>query len=138
MKIPVVIVDDQEADRYLVRRHLGRINDFDTLIEISSGDRFIEEYYGDDSSKNAGLHPILVLMDINMPGRNGFETAVEVQQRIGSQEGPQSLIILMFTSSDNDRDIKRAEEIDIVKGYVSKPLDAAKINYIRDLYLSLI
>lgn len=138
MKIPVVIVDDQEADRYLVRRHLKRVDDFEELIEVVSGDQFLEEYYAGSLTKAVSDQPILVLMDINMPGRNGFETAIEVQQRIHSGEGQQSLIIMMFTSSDNDEDRKMVEKIDIVKGYVSKPLDADTIAYIRDLYQSLL
>lgn len=138
MKIPVVVVDDQEADRYLVKRHLRVVDDFDELIEMGSGDKFLEELYSGVLTRHINVYPILVLMDINMPGRNGFETAIEAQRRISAGMGPRSLIIMMFTSSDNDRDREMVEEIDIIKGYISKPLDTERINYIRDLYLSLI
>lgn len=137
MKIPVVIVDDQEVDRYLVKRYLDKAGDFGELVEMSSGEMFLEEFYGDNSSQNIGEHPILVLMDINMPGRDGFETAEEAQQLIAAGKGPQSLIIMMFTSSNNDREKKRAEEIGIIKGYISKPLDGGRIDYVRELYASL-
>lgn len=138
MKIPVVIVDDNDTDRYVCKRYFGRVDDFDELIEIDSGDRFLDKYYDEKSQKSVGAPPILVLMDVNMPGRDGFETALETQQRMNSGKGEQSLVIMMYTSSDNEKDKQRADSIDIIKGFITKPVDANRANDIRDLYLSLL
>lgn len=134
MKIPVVVVDDHDVDRYLVKRYLGKSDHFGDLIEMHSGEMFLENFYGDTPPLDISDSPILVLMDINMPGRDGFETAEEAQKQMVAGKGPQSLIIMMFTSSDNDREKERAAEMDIIKGYISKPLHGEKIDYIRELY----
>jgi len=117
---------------------LEKDGEFDEIIEIKSGDLFRNEYCDKYTLKDASDLPSLVLMDINMPGRDGFETAFEVQQRIDSGNGSQNLIVMMFTSSDNVRDKEKIKEIDIIKGYITKPMDMEKVRYIRDLYLSFL
>lgn len=134
MKIPVVIVDDQDVDRYLVKRNLEKTDDFEKLIEMENGDSFLEHFYSDSVYSQACREPILVLMDVNMPGRDGFETAREAQDRIADGKGPQGLVVMMFTSSSNAIDRKKAEELSIVKGYISKPLNAESVAYIREIY----
>lgn len=137
MKIPVVVVDDQEVDRYLARRCLSKVHDFDDLIEVSSGTRFLEEFFSGRSGSFQAKETLLVLMDINMPGLDGFQTLEEVQRRMQEGLGPANLVVMMFTSSDNQKDRDKADTLDMVKGYLSKPIDEESIRRMRDLYLSL-
>lgn len=136
MKIPVVIVDDQDVDRYLVKRNLEKSDDFEKLIEMENGDSFLEHFYSDTAQPSDSSGPIMVLMDVNMPGRDGFETAREAQLRIAEGKGPQGLVMMMFTSSGNLIDRRKADELSIVKGYISKPLNAESVAYIREIYSS--
>ena len=137
MKIPVVVVDDQEVDRYLARRCLSKVEDFDELIEVSSGTRFLEQFFSNGSSSFSANESLLVLMDINMPGLDGFQTIEEVQYRMLKGLGPSNVVFMMFTSSDNQQDRDKAGMLDMVKGYLSKPIDEDSIRRVRDLYLSL-
>lgn len=136
MTIPVVVVDDEVADRYLVKRRLTKIEEFGELIEISSGDKFLEQFFNGMPLSHIDDAPLLVLMDINMPGRDGFQTIKEVQRRVAEGQGPISIIVMMFTSSSDVRDQERADELNIIKGYISKPLDSDGISYILDIYKS--
>lgn len=137
MKIPIVIVDDDENDRYLVKRNIKKNGSFGDLVEMHSGEMFLEQFFNSElPCKGAGNKPILVLMDVNMPGRDGFETAEEAQRRIAEGKGPESIVVMMFTSSNNISDKKKAEELKIVKGYISKPLDGDGIQYIQETYTS--
>lgn len=166
MNIPVVVVDDREEDRYLVKRHISKSDGFDALVEVDSGDKFLERYFNEsvlnESVSAAPENPVskkiddvatqgtrdtealvnrdsdrtlLVLMDINMPGLDGFETIEEAQRRSARGSGPQRIIYLMYTSSENSKDKQRAGELDFVKGYLAKPLNKDAVGYIRDLYL---
>lgn len=135
MKIPIVVVDDDEIDRYLVKRKLSRCEDFDKLIEVDSGDEFLEAFYtGENATRSVAREPVLVLMDVNMPGRDGFQTAAEIQRRAADALGPDGIVIMMLTSSNNHRDKQRAEELEIIKGYIAKPLDSDDIDVIRGIY----
>lgn len=134
--IPVVIVDDGEADRYLVRRRLSKSGQFDELIEVTSGDRFLEEFFGDNAPVYTGETPLLILMDINMPGRDGFQTIEEAEVLIAEGRGPANALVLMYTSSLNERDQERARQMTIVKGYLPKPMRNDSIDFIREMYES--
>lgn len=137
MKIPVIVVDDQEADRYIVKRRLAKHDDFEELLEFTSGDIFLESFFDGQQISHDSDTPLLVLMDINMPGRNGFQTVEEIEQRIVDGKGPTSIAVMMFTSSNNSGDHDKAKELNIVKGYINKPLNSESIVYIKDLYHSL-
>jgi CheY-like chemotaxis protein len=134
MDVLTVVVDDSELDRYMVRRFLSRHESFGEVLEATSGSEFLEQVVPSGQLDSKLPKPVLVLMDINMPGLDGFETAEELQAKVETGHVPDSLVVMMFTSSDNPRDRQRAEEIDIVKGYIVKPLDEADITYLKSLY----
>lgn len=69
-----------------------------------------------------------------MPRMDGFETIGEMQRRRAKGYGPESIVVMMFTSSNNPSDRERAGSLDLVKGYITKPLDRSGIEVIRSLY----
>jgi signal transduction histidine kinase/DNA-binding response OmpR family regulator len=59
----VLVIDDQETDRYIIRHHLEEF-----------GCSIVEADRGEDGLRLARqLKPALVLLDLNMPGMDGFE-----------------------------------------------------------------
>ncbi|MEL6475395.1 MAG: response regulator [Pseudomonadota bacterium] len=132
--VVAIIVDDNGLDRYMVRRYLECRSEFGECLEAATGVEFINDIC--DSHKLDGLSPkpILILLDINMPMLDGFETAVALQQKVEAGEVPASLVVMIFTSSDNPEDRRRAEEIDIVKGFIVKPIDDDNVAHLLKLY----
>ncbi len=134
-KISVVVIDDEKVDRYIVKRRMSKLDVFGDVIEATNGDRFLDEYFQNENEfQDSVPPPLLLLMDVNMPGRNGFETVEEIQRRMVDGRGPESIVIMMFTSSGNENDRARAETLDAVKGYITKPLDEKGIETILELY----
>jgi signal transduction histidine kinase/CheY-like chemotaxis protein len=65
----VLIIDDQETDRYIIRHHL---EEFGCAIVEANG--------GEDGLRLARqLKPTLVLLDLNMPGMDGFEVLAHLR-----------------------------------------------------------
>ncbi len=134
MQIPIVVVDDTRSDRYIARRRLARHPDFSDIIEFATGYEFLDGFFVPPVSEQVNDRKVVILMDINMPRMSGFETVRELRSRLGIEDASMRTVIMMFTSSDNPADHQMAAEIDIVRGYIVKPLDDAGVDQILKIY----
>ena len=128
-----IIVDDDDMDRYIARRRLAKVDGLGDIIEVETGDKFIDVICANAANFVGQPDPMVVLMDINMPGMDGFQTAEKLQSLVEQGEVPDSFIIMMFTSSKNPRDRERAEANPLIKGYIVKPIDDAAVEHIKAL-----
>lgn len=71
--IKLIIVDDHAMVRQGIRQMLSMEENFEIIGESEHGDEVIE--------KVLSLKPDVVLMDINLPGKNGIELTSELRQR---------------------------------------------------------
>ena len=62
------------------------------------------------------FQPEMILLDINLPGMNGFE----ILQQLRSKEEYKHVPVIMFTSSDDQADVKRSYEYG-ANAYLVKP-----------------
>lgn len=62
------------------------------------------------------FEPEMILLDINLPGMNGFEILQYVRSKTAYKHVP----VIMFTSSDDDGDIKKSYEYG-ANAYLIKP-----------------
>jgi two-component system response regulator len=68
---------------------------------------------------------VLILLDLKMPKVNG----IEVLEAIKSEEKTRNIPVTVFTSSQEDPDVKRCYELG-VNSYVVKPLDFDSFNHV--------
>ena len=110
----VLLVDDNSDHRFLTRRALKSIEAEGRLRVVVAED-------GEDAWQKlqTGLAPGLVLLDIKMPRRDGFELLGDIRKH------PQmsGMRVVMFSSSENRVDVERARTLG-ADDYVTKPLDA--------------
>ena len=106
----VMIVDDSEMNRFLLREMLGQ--EFE-ILEVENGVDCLEllQRYGTDIS--------LVLLDIVMPLKSGFEVLEEMAKDHWLEEIP----VIMISSEDSAAAIRRAYELGVTD-YISRPFDA--------------
>jgi CheY-like chemotaxis protein len=71
----VLVVDDSEPDRFILRRTLQRFPKFKLIAEVEDGEEAIGYLSGkapfDDRHKNP--LPDLMLLDLKMPRKSGFD-----------------------------------------------------------------
>lgn len=118
----VLIIDDQEADRYILTRYLERIDTISQIFEADDGTTalaFLKDYEHNATLYTDTFPPCLLFLDINMPILGGFPFLEEFQE-LQKQSGYKSIVVMMFTSSDNPKDLERAFAYPCVKGYVTK------------------
>lgn len=113
--VTMVMVDDNIDEIFLTRRQVrneGIVNHF--ISERKSEDlihTLVELYNGDEINSN-----ILVLLDINMPRMDGFETLKAIRGHSQFHDLP----VIMFSSSDDEADMARAKALG-ANGYIVKP-----------------
>lgn len=73
-----------------------------------------------DKSATGHCHPDVILLDINMPGMNGFEFLAEYEKLDPIYQA--KVVLMMLTTSLNPDDERRANQHGVVTGYKSKPL----------------
>jgi CheY-like chemotaxis protein len=114
----ILLIDDSEPDLVYTRIVLERAKVVEQVIAFDSA-RDALAWLADPASPGADL----ILLDINMPGMNGFEFLQAYEQRRGG--GALVPAVVMLTSSPDPSDRRRAEAFGCVRGYVTKPLDGA-------------
>lgn len=122
MKIKkILLIDDNETDQFL---HETVIKEFDPTIEI------MKAYDGQqalDLLSSMDEEPDIILLDINMPGMNGFEFLDEYNRK------PTSSVIAMLSSSEQGSDKEKAMSCDCVKIYFLKPLEVSDLASLKVL-----
>jgi CheY-like chemotaxis protein len=119
----VLIVDDDEVDRYSLKRLLKSLNYNIHITESEDGEEAVTFFKENDLNKpefSETFPPLIVFLDINMPRMNGFEFLEEFRLFTQNKVGYQTMVFIMVTSSDNLEDRRRAEQFDVVKGYINK------------------
>lgn len=113
----IMIIDDSNAEHFLVQEE---IKSHDPTIEI------ISVYDGQEALstlKDMGNdQPSAILVDINMPGMNGFEFLERY-----SNFNNKSNLVMMISSSMAETDINTLKGYPFVKTYCVKPFKMDKI-----------
>ncbi|MFD4644443.1 response regulator [Lentzea sp. NPDC058436] len=111
----VLVVEDSEEDREAIQRALSRSHPELVLEFLPDGHR-VSDRLRDDTSP----HPVLVLLDLNMPGTDGLRVLTEL--RADADPRLRDVIVVVFTSSTTSADIDRCYEAG-ADSYVYKPVN---------------
>lgn len=111
-KPKVLLADDDAALRRLVGTTLGS-SDF-TLLHAADGDEAL------DVARRE--HPALILLDINMPRRNGFE----VCRALKDDPNTASIKVVMLTARANQADREQGRQVG-ADDYFVKPFSPLQL-----------
>ena len=114
----VLLVDDSSNDSLLMRIVFERAGFLHPLHFAHGGDEAIAYLRGDGRYADRGLFPLptTLLMDLNMPGKNGFE----VLDWIRHQPYLRRLRVYILSASSCPTDIQRAYDLG-ADSYLVKP-----------------
>ncbi len=121
-KIAVLIVDDEEADRYILKRQLNKTEQISKIFEEADGQAAIEFFTAYEQHRTADpdhYPPLIVFLDINMPRLNGHEF-LEAFEQIRKENDLASVVVMMFSSSERGDDIDQALRHEFVADYLVK------------------
>jgi putative two-component system response regulator len=110
----ILIVDDQEQNIRLLTRILNRAG-YENVAATTNPE--------DTLAIQAQFKPDLVLLDLHMRGKDGFEVLSEL---LSPERGGEHLPVIMITADDT-ADMKRHALALGAKDFVGKPFDSAEV-----------
>jgi len=108
----ILVVDDDYLGRELLQAHLEYAQY--KVILANSGDKALE--------MAAAHQPDIILMDVNMPGLNGYAACSQLKHMPNTSHIP----VLLMTAMDDEENIAMATESG-ADGFVSKPFDIPRM-----------
>jgi len=110
----ILIIDDQDANIRLLERILAKAGYEDVASTTNSVDA---------NALQRQFKPDLVLLDVHMSGKDGFQVLEEIVAQNGDSE---QVPVLMITADDSAHVKRRALALG-AKDFLSKPFDSAEV-----------
>jgi CheY-like chemotaxis protein len=109
-----LIVDDSYIDRLVTSMQIKRTFGTESVIEVASGQAGLEWLVA------SGGETIVIVLDIMMPKMNGFEFLDRLERLDANIRD--RCVVVMLSSTIDERDRERAQQHPNVKKLLSKPL----------------
>ena len=134
--IEILMVEDNPGDVRLTREALKDAKVSNKLHVVEDGVVALDFLY-----RRAGFdmapRPDLILLDLNLPRKNGREVLAEIKQ----DEHLKTIPVVILTTSQAEEDVVRAYSLH-ANCYIAKPVDFEQFNKIvrtiGDLWLSIV
>jgi CheY-like chemotaxis protein len=125
--VELLLVEDNEDDIVLIEEAFVGAKLMNVIFTVRDGEAALA-YLRQEGPYTHRRRPGLVLLDINMPKKNGFE----VLQAMKADPLLQSLPVVMLTTSDREDDIARSYT-DGACSYIRKPMSLERfVQVVKD------
>jgi CheY-like chemotaxis protein len=112
----LLIAEDDEDDRFLATEAFQKSGSSIPLKFVNDGEELIDLL--ESEVKKANEMPYLILLDLNMPKKDGRQCLLEIKQNSLLRKIP----IIVFTTSNLPQDIAKTYDLG-VNSYINKPVD---------------
>ena len=115
----ILLAEDDPDDRVLLRDALTEGRLVNDLRCVEDGEELMDYLHrrGRYTGKNAAPRPGLILLDLNMPRKDGREALKEIKADPGLRQIP----VVVLTTSQAEEDIFRSYDLG-ANSFVTKPL----------------
>ncbi|WP_128544628.1 response regulator [Larkinella soli] len=116
-KTSILIADDDADDRMLLEQAFRESNLQAQLCFVEDGEELMD-YLHQREPYAASPRPSLIILDLNMPRKNGIQALREIK----ANEQFRQIPVVVLTTSTAEEDILRTYDLG-VSSYISKPFD---------------
>jgi chemotaxis family two-component system response regulator Rcp1 len=113
----ILLVEDNPGDIRLTQEALKESQLDIHLDVVSDGEQAID-FLNKKNKYVDAVRPHIILLDLNLPKKNG----IEVLKEIKVQDGLKAIPVIVLTTSDADHDISKAYSLH-ANCYILKPVD---------------
>lgn len=110
----LLIAEDDEDDRQLIQIAFTAKGFTDKLVFMDNGEDLLNYMYNVYNNKAQG--PVFIMLDLNMPKKDGKETLREIKQHPGLRKTP----VVIFSTTSNQQVIDNCYELG-ANSYILKP-----------------
>ncbi len=117
--ITILMADDSEDDRFLARAALKESMVVNDLREVEDGEELMDYLHrrGRYTDPLTSPRPGLILLDLNMPRKNGREALQEIKAEARLRRIP----VVVLTTSEDEIDIVQSYDLG-VNSFITKPV----------------
>ena len=115
--INIILVEDDLDDVYFFKAACKQLKQDINVTRLENGKQLLAYVELNDCSDS------IILLDLNMPVMSGMESL----EKLNEMGQINSLVIVTYTTSDSESDIKRAYDFG-VKSFVTKPDTIEKVS----------
>lgn len=127
-EVEILLVEDDPVDAELTRESLKEAKVFVNLRVVDDGEKALS-YLGREGPYAGAARPDLILLDLNMPKKDGRE----VLRAIKGDETLRSIPVVVLTTSEEEMDIVKCYSLG-ANCYITKPVGLEEfIKVVRSL-----
>jgi CheY-like chemotaxis protein len=117
--IVILMADDDEDDILLTQKALMKGRLLNTLYSVKDGEELLDYLFrrGAYTDETTAPRPGIILLDLNMPRKDGREALKEIK----SHEELKDIPIVVFSTSKAEEDIYRSYKLG-VNSFITKPV----------------
>jgi CheY-like chemotaxis protein len=134
--IEVLLVEDDPGDVLMTREALAHYKVNNRLNVVSDGEEALA-YLRRQGRFGDAVRPDLVLLDLNLPRRDGREVLAEIK----NDEDLHQIPVVVLTTSSAEEDVLRSYQLH-ANAYVTKPVDFDRfisvVRRIDDFFVSVV
>ena len=134
--IEVLLVEDDPGDVLLIREAFDFNKVHNNLNVVSDGEQALA-YLKNQGAYAGANRPDLVLLDLNLPRKDGREVLAEVK----ADEQLRAIPVVVLTTSEAEEDVLKSYQLH-ANAYVTKPVDferfVAIVRQIDDFFVSVV
>jgi CheY-like chemotaxis protein len=134
--IEVLLVEDDPGDVLLIKEAFEFNKVHNNLNVVNDGEQALA-YLRREGEYAKALRPDLVLLDLNLPRKDGREVLAEVK----ADERLRAIPIVVLTTSEAEEDVLKSYQLH-ANAYVTKPVDferfVAIVRQIDDFFVSVV
>ncbi|PKN66295.1 MAG: two-component system response regulator [Deltaproteobacteria bacterium HGW-Deltaproteobacteria-15] len=122
-KPTILVAEDDPDDRIFLEQALKVFNDVLYLHFVEDGEKLIEYlHHRGEYATSMPPKPGLILLDLNMPRKNGREALLQIKEEADLKDIP----LIVWTTSSEEEDIRLSSDAG-AEGYVTKPCSFIEI-----------
>jgi CheY-like chemotaxis protein len=122
--ITILMADDDEDDRELAREVLSGARAVRRMEFVADGQDLVDYLRGEGTfaarAPEARPVPSLILLDLNMPRKDGREALVEIKRDRALRRIP----VVVLTTSSDDADVQSAYDLG-ANSFITKPVSGS-------------